>query len=122
MADFAELFPGIDLGSTPRNGGCIAPRGRGSGRRPSPALRRYRPPSATLMMLAGIRAQLSDGFTGIKVTLRRIEEDVARNADTLAELSETIDHLRVRLTAVERHAGVRPVPEVPRHSRGRPLA
>jgi hypothetical protein len=69
------------------------------------------------MMLAGIRTQLGDGFASIRAVLRCIEEDVARNADTLADLNETIDHLRVRLTAVERHTGVRPMPEVPRHSR-----
>jgi hypothetical protein len=120
-ADLAELFPGIDLGSTPRNGGCTAPIGRKRGRRPQPALRRYRPPSATMMMLAGIRRQLDDGLTGLGQTLKRIEDDVTRTADSAADLAEAVDQLRVRITALERHAGIRPQPEVPRHSRRRPL-
>jgi Cu+-exporting ATPase len=85
-------------------------------------LRRYRPPSATLTMLADIRTRLGDGFADIKATLRCIEDDVARSADTLADLAEDVDHLRTRLTALERHAGSRPPPKVPLHSRRRPLS
>ena len=122
MADLAELFPGVELGTRPANGGCTAPIGRGRSRRAQPALRRYRRPSATLMMLAGIRRQLDDGFTGLGQTLKRIEGDFTGSLEILGELAESIDHLRVRLTALERHAGIRPAPEVPRHSRRRPLA
>jgi hypothetical protein len=122
VADLGELFPGVNLGSGPVSGGCQSPLGRHRRRRPQPALRRYRPPSATLMMLAGIRTQLGDGFANIKAALRCIEDDVARNADTLADLAETVDHLRTRITALERHNGSRPPPEVPLHSRRRPLA
>jgi hypothetical protein len=74
------------------------------------------------MMLAGIRTQLGNGLANLEVILRHIEDDVARNADTLAELIKALGHMRVRLTALERHAGSRPPPEVPRYSRRRPLA
>jgi hypothetical protein len=121
MADLAELFPGVDLGSAPRNASCTAPIGRVRTRRAQPALRRYRPPSATMMMLAGLRQQLGDGLDAVKRTLTRIEGDVARDADSTADLAEAVDQLRVRLTALERDAGLRPQPEVPRHSRRRPL-
>jgi hypothetical protein len=121
MADLAELFSGIDLGSVPRNGGCAAPVGRRRSRRAQPALRRFRPPSALMMMLAGLRQQLGDGLDAVKRTLTRIEGDVARTAGSAADLAEAVDQLRVRITALERHAGIRPQPEVPRHSRRRPL-
>jgi hypothetical protein len=122
MADLAELFPGVDLGSAPRNGGCTAPIGRERTRRAQPALRRYRPPSATMMLMAAPRTQLSDGFTKVEIILKQVGSDVARTADSAADLAEAVDHLRVRLTALERHAGIRPPPEVPRHSRRRPLS
>jgi hypothetical protein len=121
MADLAELFPGVDLGSAPRNGGCTAPIGRGQTRRAQPALRRYRPPSATMMMMAGLRQQLGDGLDAVKRTLTRIEGGVARNADSTADLAEAVDQLRVRITALERAAGVIEAPIIPRHSRRRPL-
>ena len=90
--DNPELFPGVNLGSAPANGACRSPVGRRHGRRPSPARHRYRPPSATQVMLAGIRALVGNGLADIRISLRRIENDVARNADALADLSETIDH------------------------------
>jgi hypothetical protein len=121
MADLAELFPGVDLGGVPSGGGCTAPIGHRRSRRAQPALRRYRPSSATMMMLAGLRTQLGDGLDSVKRTLTRIEGDVARTADSAADLTEAVDHMRIRLTALERHAGLRPQPEVPRHSRRRPL-
>src|SRR5215469_12402301 len=111
MGDLTELFPGIDLGDGPRNGGCASPIGRRRDRRSQPALRRQRPPSPTMMMLAGLRQQLGDGLGTVKRTLTRIESGVARTADSTAELVEALDQLRVRVTAIERHAGVRPQPE-----------
>lgn len=102
MADLAELFPGIDLGSAPKNGGCSAP-------------------STQLTMLSGLRMQLSNGFADITLGLRRIENDVARNADSLADLAEALDQLRVRLTRIERAAGVIETPVISRQSRKRPL-
>jgi hypothetical protein len=122
MNDLAELFPGVDLGSAPLNGGAQAPIGRRRGLRPQPALRRYRPPSATLMLLAQLRWQLDEGLTGLGQTLKRIESDFAGSVEILGELAESINHMRVRLTALERHAGIRPAPEVSRHSRRRPLS
>jgi hypothetical protein len=74
-----------------------------------------------MMMLAGLRQQLGDGLDTVKRTLTRIEGDIARTADSAADLAEAVDQLRIRLTALERHAGIRPQPEVPRHSRRRPL-
>jgi hypothetical protein len=121
MADLAELFPGVDFGRVPNGGGCTSPIGRRRSRRAQPALRRYRPSSPTMMMLAGLRTQLGDGLDSVKRTLTRIEVDVARTADSAADLTEAVDHMRIRLTALERHAGLRPQPAMPRHSRRRPL-
>jgi hypothetical protein len=117
MPDLAELFPSIDLGSAPRNGGCATPIGRRRVYRP----RRFRAPSPMMTMLAQLRKQIGDGFVTIGFALKRIEGDTARNADSAAELAEAVDQLRVRITALERHGGSRPPPEVPRHSRRRPL-
>jgi hypothetical protein len=116
-----RIVPGIDLGAGPTNGGCSAPIGRCRSRQAEPALRRYRAPSATMQLLAAIRSQLHNGLAGIGLTLRQIESDVARNADTLAELTEVIAHLRVRLTQVEHHLGLVETPEAPRINRRRPL-
>jgi hypothetical protein len=121
MADLAELFPGIDLGSAPVNGGCTAPIGRVQSRRAQPALRRHRPPSATMMMLAGLRKQLGDGFADLGIILKQVGSDVARAADSAADLAEAVDHLRARLTALERAVGTVEAPVIPRHTRRRPL-
>jgi hypothetical protein len=122
MADLGEVFPGVDFGNAPGNGGCQSPIGsRRRGRPGQPALRRYRPPSATMMLLAGLRKQLGDGLDAVKRTLTRIEGDVARTADSAADLAEAVDHMRIRLTALERAAGVIEAPVIPRHSRRRPL-
>jgi hypothetical protein len=119
--DTLELFSGIDLGNRPRNGGCSSPIGRRRLSRAQLALRPYRPPSATMMMLAGLRSQLRDGLTEIGIALKRIEGDVARTADSAADLAEAVDQLRVRTTALERAPGVIEAPIIPRHSRRRPL-
>jgi hypothetical protein len=120
-ADLAELFPGIDLGSTSRNGGCTAPIGRKRGRRAQPALRRYRPPSAMLMMLADLRTQLSDGFAKLEIILKQMASDTARSAGRGAALAEAVDQLRVRITSLERAVGTVEAPVIPRHTRRRPL-
>ena len=121
MADVAGLFPGADLGSAPTNGGGTSPIGRRRSRRARPALRPYRPPSATIMMLAGLRAQLRHGLTDIGIALKRIETDIVRTADSAADLAEAVDQLRVRITAIERTIGVVETPVIPRHTRRRPL-
>jgi hypothetical protein len=121
MTDLAELFPGVDLGSTPKNGGCAAPIGRRQSRRAQPALRRFRPPSATVMMLASLRKQLGDGFTSVGIILKQMGSDVARTADSTADLVEAVDQLRVRLTSLERALGTIEAPSIPRHTRRRPL-
>jgi hypothetical protein len=124
MTELAELFPGIDLGSAARNGECVAPIGRTRLRRPAPAARPYRPPSPTMMMLANLPKQITDSFVDIGVILQRLETDITSIASSAADLAENVDQLRVRITvtAIERHAGIRPAPEIPPHTRRRPVA
>ena len=119
MTDLAELFPGLLDAPTPREGYASNPIGRC--RQARPVRRRYRPPSATLALLAQLRRQLDDGLTGIGQTLKRIEGDFAGSVAILAGLGEAVDQMRRRMIALERHAGIRPAPELPRHSRKRPL-
>lgn len=69
-----------------------------------------------------MRRQLDDELTGIRLSLKRIESDFAGSVEILAEQAETLDQLRMRMVALERHAGTRPAPELPRHSRRRPLS
>jgi hypothetical protein len=122
LMDVLELFPDIDLGPAPRNSGCRSPIGGRPSRRPQPAARPYRPPSATMRMLGGLRAQLRDGFDSIETSLRQLDQNVSRLGDTLASLSETADRSVVRLAALERAAGVIEAPAAPRVSRRRPMA
>jgi hypothetical protein len=74
-----------------------------------------------MMMLAGLRQQLGDGLDTVKRTLTRIEGDIARTADSAADLAEAVDQLRVRITALERAVGICEAPMTPRISRRRPL-
>jgi hypothetical protein len=74
-----------------------------------------------MMMLAGLRKQLGDGLASIGITLNQIETDVARTADSAADLAEAVDQLRVRLTGLERTVGTIEAPVIPRHTRRRPL-
>jgi hypothetical protein len=75
-----------------------------------------------MTLLANLRSQLGDGFVTLGfATLKRIEADVARNTDSTADLAEAVDQLRLRLTGLERSAGVIETPSIPRHTRRRPL-
>jgi hypothetical protein len=74
-----------------------------------------------MMMLASLRQQLGDGLDAVKRTLTRIEGDVARTADSTADLAEAVDQLRMRITALERAAGTIEAPVIPPHTRRRPL-
>jgi hypothetical protein len=118
MSDLAELFPGIDLGSAPREGYAARPIGRRRSGRSS----RPRQHASSLRMLADLRGILEHGLGDIGLTLKRIERHVQKQSEDQAAAVEALDHMRVRLVALERHAGIRPQPEVPRHSRRRPLS
>jgi hypothetical protein len=122
MPDGLELFPpGVVLGSPDRDGlGCTAPLGRRRSPRPQPALRPYRAPNPTFMMLAGIRAQLDAGFRDHARALGRVDRDLVRNNETTAELVELVERLLARLTALERAAGLVEKPQTPRPSRRNP--
>jgi hypothetical protein len=74
-----------------------------------------------MMMLAGLRTQLSNGFTKVEIILKQVGSDVARTADSAADLAEAVDQLRVRLTSLGRALGTIEAPSIPRHTRRRPL-
>ena len=120
MPDRLELFPpDVDFGDRPATG-AIRLLARRRLPRPHPALRPYRAPSATLMMLAGIRGQLDAGFRGLGRGLARIDSSLVRNIATTSELVELVERLLVRLTALERAAGLVEKPQTPRPSRRNP--
>jgi hypothetical protein len=119
MDDLAELFPGVDLGGAAvPEGGCLTPIGRRRFRR---AARPSQHPSS-LRLLAELRAIVDQRLGDVSLTLKAIERHVQRQSEDQAAATEHLDQLRVRMVALERHAGIRPAPELPRHSRRRPLS
>jgi hypothetical protein len=115
FSDLAEVLPS--------DGACARPLGRSRrAPRPQPALRRFRPPSPTLQLLAHIRREVVDGLASLGQRLDRIEARLAGNAAATAALVETMDQLRVRICAFERSAGLIEQSAVPRASRRRPVA
>jgi hypothetical protein len=120
MDDVAELFPDLDLGTPPMdgNGYAIRPVGR---RRFAHARPRPRQRASTLRPIADLRLILDQRLGDIALSLKAIERHVQKQAEDQAAAAQHFDHLRIRMVALERHAAVRPVPEVPWTSRRRPL-
>jgi hypothetical protein len=115
FSDLAEVLPS--------DGACARPLGRRRrAPRPQPALRRFRPPSPTLQLLADIRREAIDGLASLRQRLDRIEAGLAGNAAATAALVDTMDQLRVRICALERSAGLIEQPAAPRASRRQPVA
>jgi hypothetical protein len=118
MADTLEMFPGLELGRGPVNGGAARPIGRVRGRRPRPALRRSRPPSPTARALASLQLQLTAGFDALTEALGKLESEVCRLRREQIELPSQL--LR-RMTELERAVGRNELHIPARHSRRRPL-
>jgi hypothetical protein len=109
----------VDLGAgLERGDACIAPIGRRRARRPRPV--RPRRPSPAVM-LAELRAYLHDEVGSITMILRRIERALDVQGTRLADTSEGIEGIRIRVTAIERQLGICEQPQTPRISRRRPL-
>ncbi|MGA8754886.1 MAG: hypothetical protein WB611_00930, partial [Stellaceae bacterium] len=114
LFDLAEACPG--------DSGCQAPLGRRRpSPRPQPALRQYRPPSPTLVLLAQIRTQVCDDLGGIRQKLDRIDGGLARHADVVTELTGLVERLVIRVVALERAVGICEAPVAPRPNRRRPV-
>lgn len=119
MADILDLFPSLAATLPSRREGYAAePIGRR--RQVVPNRRKPRAPIPIPGMLADIRRLLDSELPKINRRLGKIS-DFAGSLELLAEFSEAIEGMRRRLVAIERHAGVRPPPEVPRHTRRRPM-
>ena len=138
MNDTLEMFPGLDLGRGPVNGGAARPIGRRGGRRPQPALRRARPPSPTVKAVLGLQLHLSERFDTLLAAIGRLEQGVAgltvpgaweeRLAAEITLLvqvrraeAELLVPILNRLAAIERLLRGGDIGNFPRHSRRRPL-
>jgi hypothetical protein len=118
MNDIAELFPGVDLGQGPQNGGCASPIGRKARRRPQPARHPHRAASPTLRGLASLQLQVTAGFDALIEALSRLENAVDR---LRREQVEVPAQLMRRMAELERAMGKNQLHVPAHHSRRRPL-
>lgn len=117
MTDPAELFPIHSDTRPPREGFATRPIGR---RRTAPRPR-LRNRASALGMLAQIRSILDSQLGGMRQSLRGIEQETRRLANKQSELAESVARLQGRIVAIERNTAVRPLPEIPAHTRRRPV-
>jgi hypothetical protein len=132
------MFPGLDLGRGPINGGAARPIGKGRGRRPQPALRRTRPPSPTVKAVLGLQLHLSERFDALLDAIGKLERTVAASIVSVAleerltaeiamlvqvrrDEAEHLVPILKRLVAIERLLRDGDIGTFPRHSRQRPL-
>lgn len=74
-----------------------------------------------MTMLGGLRNAFDYYVGDIRRTLRSLDQEQRRIADRQADISETMLQLQTRLVALERQTGLRPPPEIPTHTRRRPM-
>jgi hypothetical protein len=118
MPDSLELFPGVDLGRDPPNGGCAQPIGRRRSR--------YRPaPARTVLQRALWErrfAALGTELTRLSALVARLEKQMAAEHRQAQDNAAMLELINKRLTQVLHDRSLRQAPSaVPQHSRKRPL-
>lgn len=74
-----------------------------------------------MAMLGGLRSAFDCYVGSIRLTLRSLDQEQRRNADRQADIREAMLQLQTRLVALERQTGLRSAPEIPTHTRRRPM-